>query len=1037
MGFIDDIILEMNRRIGNLVDPGPNSACYIGSSPFYLKDARIRFDVQKYFIPDSYLWDIENASSSTAYCPDGWNTTYTNLVHQRLNEYNVREGINVCFGNESSAYFALLIDRTVDDFFAVASAVDCSQFPRNSPNFGFISKVALTNEFLAFRYGKYINPLFINPNAQWDNSQAVFAMGRLILHELGHSLGLGHSTNTPNCSQNIMRENLILQGNYLQPDQMGKMLNALHTTSIRKYVSCAFSGAVNRVINNTQVWNFNTNIYTDIVLEPGANLTICGTVFMPKNGTIHVKRGAKLILDGGTISFNRPEYEDCPEERWYGIYVEGNNARPHSEVDINSPAIDDPGILILQNGARVEYARQAIMNWKKDDPFNKPYIGGYVLAEGAFFENNIRSAAFLPNQFSDMSRFDDCSFTSTEGDSETGIVSFSGFGLTIDHCTFNNLGEQGVLLFNASANILNGCHFSEMKHGIYAVASSPLGEPINVGSEDENMLRNVFTQNECGVYAAGVFDIRILNNDFTSNNFGVAVSGETGVTTFQNDYNNLLVGENYEQSGVQVKLSECNVHNNLSYGIRALGDNTGLGMDGNSFNTDFDFFLRNRGATLGKIKNQGSANDAVENLFSSASAATHIYGLPAQTQTFFYYYPNSAPSGSRLIPKCAINGANGCAVSYNFWRFSSDNPNQSECLSIPKPIACNSKICLNQLYAEIFSKKTMLDGGDKNSLLTAIAQAPFSNATYQSLLNASPYLTDEVLLSVLNSTMSSTRKGSISLANAPLTDAVMVAAAGKVTSSTYNSLVNLKTSDPVSDRNELTDFIFELESQKNYLMLQLIQDEIKTGDFTEAEQLAGNDDSPLAAKALFSLYLQQNKIAQADALYHSLPNSTQEEQDFLTISAIQLEKTATPGFSLNATQEAELLEIAEGTSPQAGYAQALLYELEGLTFMPELPENQNGQKLANPNFELDAFDNINEIRLFPNPAKEIFEVFLPVNWEGATIIILDNLGKQTTQRQISTSRISKIHIGDLSPGFYYLVVEKDGYEPLVEKLIIY
>jgi len=238
MLFIDLIIEEINRHISHLVNPN-NSNCYnsADNGNNYLVDARIRYDVKKYFIPSSYHWNIQNATDVLSYCPGSWNNTYNTSALTLLQQHGAREGINVFFANEGNAYYDLLIDQTTTNYNAAASTTDCSESP-STTNLGLLSRVTMTNEFLEYRFANVITN-----NFTLDNKLQV---ARILLHELGHSLNLFHSNLS--CPENILFGGFSSQLNYLNPSQMGIMHRSLHLSSVRKYVCCELPGAVPRVL---------------------------------------------------------------------------------------------------------------------------------------------------------------------------------------------------------------------------------------------------------------------------------------------------------------------------------------------------------------------------------------------------------------------------------------------------------------------------------------------------------------------------------------------------------------------------------------------------------------------------------------------------------------------------------------------------------------------------------------------------------------------------------------------------------------------
>jgi len=113
---------------------------------------------------------------------------------------------------------------------------------------------------------------------------------------------------------------------------------------------------------------------------------------MPKDGKIIVERGARLIIDGTTVS----RANTCGgEEKWDGIYLRGNNEKGHnpSMLEENAPLVaDNPAILIIKNDATIEYATRAIQT--ENSGFGLPYNeliimrNGLVSATDVTFRNN-------------------------------------------------------------------------------------------------------------------------------------------------------------------------------------------------------------------------------------------------------------------------------------------------------------------------------------------------------------------------------------------------------------------------------------------------------------------------------------------------------------------------------------------------------------------------------------------------------------------------------------------------------------------------
>jgi hypothetical protein len=1038
MEIVDGIRDEINRRISNMVDP-ESQACYETSQPPYVMDAKIKFDVKYYWIADGYAWNIENALNDPLYCPGSWDSDYAEYVNQKLIENNVREGINVFFGMEGAAYYQLIIDQTTTDYNGTASTTDCSEFPSNT-NFDRQSRVAMTNEYLLVRFSRDIYP------TNWDLDQAVFGIGRILLHELGHSLGLGHVSG--NCPQNVMTTAFSSQLNYLTSDQIRIIHQRLHRWSVRKYVTCESTYNEPRVLTGQHTWAFDTKIYTDIILEPGAELVICGNVYMSKLGSIHVKRGARLIVDGGTISFNRQEYDDCPDQYWTGIFVWGNKDKIHANVNIENLQTDDPGVVIIQNDAVIEYARNAINAHRNDLHWVEDYWGGIIIAENSTFLNCRRSASFMPYRYLNASRFKGCDFISTLGDSNTGVTMWGTNGIIFEDCTFLNLGNEGIRSFSSGTVVTSGCHFEGMAHGIYALTELPLAGSLTVGI-DENLPPNVFTKNTCGIYALGVGKFYAYYNDFAFTDFGIAVHGNSFYEIIGNSFSNQIIGVNNVQTLTAQKIIQCNQFSNSGYGIRAMGNNQGIVFRDNEFGTTIDLLI---GQTLsndviipGSIAHsQGTPSNAVFNLFTGASNTTDIFSLQGQTQFFVYHAPVNPPT-QRLVPRCGIGG--GCATEHNFLNFFTFSGGAGDCLfpaEIQEP--CLTKSCLDSIYQEITELESQIDNGDRANLMNLLSQSPTALETYQELLAGSPLLSDEVLSAMMQSQMVQTRKQSVLLANAPLSEMMMEAVEGEIDTATFNALENARVENPVSDREFLEAGLALLGSLKDRALYGLASRFISVDSFALAEELLLFDGTREARRALVSLKLLAGDAAGATAALDSIPKIDQEDYDFATIMEVNIQLDTTTGpFTLSSTDEARLYEIAESGSAVSAYARGLLSLLLDETFIPEYPEEIDplmGDTGGNASVRLPAVrsasDNVPdpETGIYPNPAEDWLYFRGLENMDGLEVEIFNSLGIRIYINTLISGSGNRVPVGHLPAGLYWVVLRQGKAVVFSEKLMI-
>ncbi|MFI5171853.1 MAG: reprolysin-like metallopeptidase [Chitinophagales bacterium] len=155
-------------------------------------------------------------------------------------------------------------------------------------------------------------------------------LSKLMNHEIGHSLGINHTwawddgcddtPKNPGCwsetgvspcdgviSNNMMDYNWSQQA--VSPCQIGKIQYNFYKDdyAIRKFAIpywCEYHSMERIIIykNENVVWNGGKDLWGDIELRSGATLTIRCMISLPEEAKIMIKPGAKLIIDGGTIT---------------------------------------------------------------------------------------------------------------------------------------------------------------------------------------------------------------------------------------------------------------------------------------------------------------------------------------------------------------------------------------------------------------------------------------------------------------------------------------------------------------------------------------------------------------------------------------------------------------------------------------------------------------------------------------------------------------------------------------------------------------
>ncbi len=93
-------------------------------------------------------------------------------------------------------------------------------------------------------------------------------------------------------------------GRYLSPKQLGKIHRALATTSIG--IAATGFSPTPIVVDSNQTWDFPMQLYRPLRIKRGVTLTIKCQTKLPPQGYIRLDKGAKLVIDGGTVMSSDP-----------------------------------------------------------------------------------------------------------------------------------------------------------------------------------------------------------------------------------------------------------------------------------------------------------------------------------------------------------------------------------------------------------------------------------------------------------------------------------------------------------------------------------------------------------------------------------------------------------------------------------------------------------------------------------------------------------------------------------------------------------
>ncbi len=324
---------------------------------------------------------------------------------------------------------------------------------------------------------------------------------------------------SPTCSNNLMDYSTE---DALTPQQLGKAHYTL-THGMLAYIEkdyCEKNPLLNETIASSENLNWNNaRIFRgDLILEPGAKLTIRCDVFMPHGGKIIVKPGAKLTIDGGRVTH-------LCDQLWGGIEVWGNS------IEDQTPQTNQ-GQVIIKNLGTVEWAESGInaIRVLDDGTYDWSKTGGIIQCSNANFLNNTRAVSFMTynnfnstGQLANRSYFRNCHFE---------ITDVSRFPEQAHDCFISMWGVNGVKIYgcdfkNSAPDITiaqrgNGLNTgkSTFKVGDYCDASIPNGTncPTN------NLIRSRFENLNYGIRSGGINSAMLLSVEhaqFINNRGGI------------------------------------------------------------------------------------------------------------------------------------------------------------------------------------------------------------------------------------------------------------------------------------------------------------------------------------------------------------------------------------------------------------------------------------------------------------------------------------------------------------------------------------
>ncbi|OIP05417.1 MAG: hypothetical protein AUJ97_00920 [Bacteroidetes bacterium CG2_30_32_10] len=505
--------IGLNYTWSHLValQPGNIPPCFNTASgqPIYIPNIKIHFDFSLVFVQNDSYWGSIYPSNQ--------------LMNQINNDPSITPGINIYLTVDAYSYNQMVIND-IDD--PNICTISWANYP-NFSNMNAESYVASPNSFTKTTYcvRHSWDKWGVSPEEilRW----MVGGSARTFSHELGHSFNLAHECpphyGLNECIYSIMHQGYQAPGNWLPPTEVGKMVKAIHLTNLKRFINPSVFFPNNPyIVSNYQLWNYNTRVYSDIIVENGGTLEVSCFLQMPQQARIIVKKGGKLIVNGGVIT-------SFGNYLWTGIELQGDPNQMQ-----NDPLYQ--GYVELKNGATIENAVigvHCVLNAYIPAKSTVTYYssGGIVNANGAIFKNNatainIERYASVYGLSYYVSNINACTFLYTKsiapqdaamsgptyiyltGVKNVNISANTFIGNTSNAYTLRGIGidaHDASFNFNDPINPTSVPNvFNDMTYGIRCFNTSPLVKP--------EICTTTFTNNFHAIYLSGVADAKVMNN---------------------------------------------------------------------------------------------------------------------------------------------------------------------------------------------------------------------------------------------------------------------------------------------------------------------------------------------------------------------------------------------------------------------------------------------------------------------------------------------------------------------------------------------
>ena len=370
-----------------------------------------------------------------------------------------------------------------------------------------------------------------------------------------------------------------------------------------------------------------------------------------------------------------------------------------------------------------------------------------------------------------------------------------------------------------------------------------------------------------------------------------------------------------------------------------------------------------------------------------------------------------------------------------------------------KSVVCSereyTRLSTGRLFENIFLTKNkieeyykLIDNNNSNGLLTAITSQS-SGQVKNLLMDASPYLSDKVLLNYISSNPPVGHLLQILLANSPVSDEVMEAINSVNLPNGIRNQINAEQTG-ISPREELMQSIsftyFTKDGYSDEIFRRFLNDTI-SNKLDSLDYLMLFDPSVENNHIRIAIKVQQTNYIGAQSLITDLRASGTANENFLKLmeSLIIIYQCQDKVYRLNwdIPLKNEIENIATSTSggrecKNAGallellkiFTQAELYEVININDVRSLFDFQEGTT------------GVQKFTIYPNPGTDFMNIQTTSINENLCVYLYDLSGKLIFSEQVTNTDYFLLDVSGYAKGMYLIQLNTDHGNNEVQKLIV-